>query len=89
MGELERALAVIARLVTDLARLSGVSEDVIRTRYALGDPDASRSSERPGSACETARITPVPLDPPGWYGDDHGWADRDDAHRVTFEGGAA
>ena len=78
----------IDRLVTDMARLWGLTEAAVRVRYGLGDPDAIRSRERPGSACEAARITPVSLDPPGWY-DDHGWADRDDAHRVTFEGGAA
>lgn len=79
----------IDRLVTDMARVQGVSEAAVRVRYGLGDPNASRSCERPDSACEAARITPVSLDPVGWYGDDHGWADRDDAHRVTFEGESA
>lgn len=36
---------------------------------------------------ERPRERPEP-DPADWY-DDRSWADRDDAHRVTFEGEGA
>lgn len=90
--QIEEDARIKARLIDELGRRDGLnSAQAAQRTTGTGADTRNRviGSERAVSADVAGRITPMAsVDPADWY-DDRSWADRDDAHRVKFEGEGA
>lgn len=90
--QIEEDARIKARLTDELGRRDGLNSAQAAQRTSGTGADTREGvigGERAVSADVRGRITPVAsVDPADWY-DDRSWADRDDAHRVTFEGEGA